>query len=141
MQRRYRRDVLEISLAVDLAPSSRALPRDLGDISAISRRRISGRSRLNLAREQEHGRARAYCRDVIGLQVIDHIGHGVDALRDAPEMRNRAPRCTISRDLARLLHRERETVVVGPDEVGDFLRARIQTLGYNGAQVYGMSRK
>ena len=125
MQRGYRRDAPEISLAVDLAHSPRAPPRDLGDISAVSRRPISGRSRLDLAREKEHGRARAYCRDVIGLQVIDHIGDGVDALRDAPEMRNRAPRCTISRDLARLLHRERETVVVGSDEVGDFLRAQI----------------
>ena len=102
MQRRYRRDALEVSLAVDLAPRSRAPPRDLGDISAISRRHISGRSRLNLAREQEHGRARAYCRDVIGLQMIDHIGHGIDALRYSRDAQSRAEMHNLARSRAPL---------------------------------------
>ena len=40
--------------------------------------------RLDLARHQEHGRARAYRRHVVSLVVVDHLLDGVDTILRKP---------------------------------------------------------
>mmetsp|Transcript_47141 Transcript_47141/g.124201 ORF Transcript_47141/g.124201 Transcript_47141/m.124201 type:complete len:620 (-) Transcript_47141:169-2028(-) len=73
-----------------------------GLVGALARHDHLDAHRLDLAREEEHGRARAYGGHVVRLQVVDDVRDGVDALVDC----------------------EREAVVLGPDKFGHRFRGR-----------------